>query len=205
MGLSSRKPGDVSPSFSTNRTKSMSAYRVARRYAEAAIELAEDQKQGERLAGDLELIQKAMKESVELQSFLKSPVISKEKKRTVLSELFKANVGALAFDFLNLLVEKGREDALDSILVEYFKMRDDQLGIMTLELQAAIDLTTDQQKTIAKRFEEMTRKKIRVIFSVDKQLKGGFVARVGDTVYDGSVSRQLELLRSRFAEGDGRN
>ena len=183
----------------------MSAYRVARRYAEAVIELAEDQKQGERLAGDLESVQKAMKESVELQSFLKSPVISKEKKRVVLSALFKANVGVLAFDFLNLLVEKGREDVLDSILVEYFKMRDDQLGIMTLELRAAIDLTTDQQKTIAKRFEEMTRKKIRVVFSVDKQLKGGFVARVGDTVYDGSVSRQLELLRSRFAEGTDRN
>ena len=183
----------------------MSAYRVARRYAEAVIELAEDQKQGERLAGDLESVQKAMKESVELQSFLKSPVISKEKKRVVLSALFKANVGVLAFDFLNLLVEKGREDVLDSILVEYFKMRDDQLGIMTLELRAAIDLTTDQQKTIAKRFEEMTRKKIRVVFSVDKRLKGGFVARVGDTVYDGSVSRQLELLRSRFAEGTDRN
>ena len=192
-------------SSSTNRIESMSAYRVARRYAEAAIELAEDQKQGERLAGDLELILMAMKESVDLQRFLKSPVISKEKKRTVLAALFKAKVGTLAFDFLNLLVEKGREDVLDSILVEYFKMRDDQLGIMTLELRAAVDLTSDQQKTIAKRFEDMTRKKIRVVFSVDKQLKGGFVARVGDTVYDGSVSRQLELLRNRFAEGTGRN
>jgi F-type H+-transporting ATPase subunit delta len=183
----------------------MSSYRVARRYAEAAIGLAEDQKQGERLAGDLELIQKSMKESVEFQSFLKSPVISKEKKRSVLSSLFKANVGALAFDFLNLLVEKGREDVLDGILVEYFKVRDDQLGIMTLELRAAVEMSSDQQASIAKRFEQMTKKKIRIVFSVDKQLKGGFVARVGDTVYDGSVSRQLELLRNRFAEGAGRN
>jgi len=183
----------------------MSAYRVARRYAEAVIQLAEDQKQGEVLAGDLDMVQKAMKQSVELQSFLKSPVISKEKKRAAVSALFKAKVGALAFNFLNLLVEKGREDVLDDILVEYFKMRDEQLGITTLELRAAIDLSTDQQETIAKRFEKMTRKKIRVVFSVDKQLKGGFVARVGDTVYDGSVSRQLQLLRNRFTEGAGRN
>ncbi len=183
----------------------MSAYRVARRYAEAALELGEEQKQGERLAADLELIQKAMRDSAELQGFLKSPVISKEKKLAVLTALFKAAVGPLAFDFLNLLVEKDREDVLESILVEYFKIRDDQLGILTLELRAAVDLTNDQQKTIAKRFEEMTRKKIRIVFSVDKQLKGGFVARVGDTVYDGSVVRQLELLRDRFAEGAGRN
>jgi F-type H+-transporting ATPase subunit delta len=84
-------------------------------------------------------------------------------------------------------------------------MRDELLGIVTLELRAAVDLTSDQQKTIAKRFEDMTRKRIRIVFSVDKQLKGGFVARVGDTVYDGSVSRQLELLRSRFTEEAGRN
>ena len=183
----------------------MRAYRVARRYAEAVLELAADQNQGERLAGDLELIQKAMKESVELQGFLKSPVISKEKKRAILVSLFKAKVDVLAFDFLNLLVEKGREDVLESILVEYFKMRDDQLGIVTLELRAAVDMTNDQQLAIAKRFEGMTRKKIRVVFSVEKQLKGGFVARIGDTVYDGSVLRQLELLRERFAEGAGRN
>ena len=183
----------------------MSAYRVARRYAEAALELAEEQKQGERLAADLELIQRAMKESLEFHAFLKSPVISKDKKRTVMADLFKAKVSSLTIDFLNLLIEKGREDVLDSILVEFFKMRDDRLGIVTLELRAAIELTGDQQKAIAKRFEEITRKKIRVAFSVDKQLKGGFVARVGDTVYDGSVTRQLELLRERFAEGAGRN
>ena len=96
----------------------MSAYRVARRYAEAALELGEEQKQGERLAADLELIQKAMRDSAELQGFLKSPVISKEKKLAVLTALFKAAVGPLAFDFLNLLVEKDREDVLESILVE---------------------------------------------------------------------------------------
>jgi F-type H+-transporting ATPase subunit delta len=183
----------------------MSAYRVARRYAEAAIEFAEEKNQGERLANDLALVQKAMNESAELKSFLKSPVISKEKKRSVLESIFKTKVESLTFDFLNLLVEKGREDVLDSILVEYFRIRDEQLGIMTLELRAAVELSNDQQKTIAKKFESMMQKKIRVVFSVDKQLKWGFVARAGDTVYDGSIARQLELLRSRFAEGAGRN
>jgi F-type H+-transporting ATPase subunit delta len=132
-------------------------------------------------------------------------VVTKEKKRAVLGAVFKEKVGMMTFDFLNLLVEKGREDVLEDILVEYFKLRDEELGLITLDLRAAVDLTPDQQKTIAKRFEEMTKKKIRVVFSVDKQLKGGFVARVGDTVYDGSVLRQLELLRTRFAEGAGRN
>jgi F-type H+-transporting ATPase subunit delta len=51
----------------------------------------------------------------------------------------------------------------------------------------------------------MTRKSVRIAFSVDKQLKGGFVARVGDTVFDGSLRRQLELLREHFVEETARN
>jgi len=183
----------------------MSTNRVARRYADAAIEYAEEKKQSERLAADLELIQRTIKESRDLQVFLKSPVIPKERKRSALAELFNKSVSPLTLEFLNLLVDKGREDVLDSILVEYFRLRDEQLGIMTLDLRAAVELSKDQQASISRKFEEMTKKKIRIAFSVDKQLKGGFVARVGDTVFDGSLQRQLELLRERFDDVSGRN
>ena len=183
----------------------MSVYRVARRYAEAALELGEEQKQGERLAADLELVGKAISGSREFVALLKSPVIGKEKKRTILTELFQPRVSGLTLSFLDLILEKGREDLMVAIIDEFFKLRDDRLGILALDVRAATEMTDDQQKTIVKRFEEMTQKKIRVSFSIDKQLKGGFVARVGDTVYDGSIRRQLELLRERFAEGVARN
>jgi F-type H+-transporting ATPase subunit delta len=183
----------------------MSAYRVARRYAEAALELAEEQKQGERLADDLQMVWKAIKESPEFLALLKSPVISKEKKLAVFTEVFKSRISALSFNFLKMIIEKRREGILGDIIGVYFRLRDDRLGIVTLEVRAATELSRSQQQTIVQRFEEITQKKIRAAFSIDKQLKGGFVARVGDTVYDGSVQRQLELLRDRFAEGVGRN
>ncbi len=56
----------------------MSVYRVSRRYAEAALELGEEQKLGERLANDLELVGKAIRESCEFLALLKSPVIPKK-------------------------------------------------------------------------------------------------------------------------------
>lgn len=184
---------------------SMSVYRVARRYAEAALELAEERQQGERLAGDLDLIRKVIKESRQFLAFLKSPILSKEKKRGVLTELFRSRVSSLTFDFLDLLIEKNREDVLGEIIEEFFRLRDDLLGIVTMEVRAATELTGDQRQAIEKHFEGITQKKVRIAFSIDKQLKGGCVARVGDTVYDGSIQRQLELLRERFAEGAGRN
>lgn len=179
----------------------MSVYRVARRYAEAAYGLAEEQKLGERLAADLAVVQETIRSSREFLAFLKSPVISRDRKRAALSEIFRTRLSAFTFSFLNLLVEKGREDLLGDIAGEFFKLRDDRQGVMTLEVRAAAEMNSDQQKAIVKRFESLTGKNIRPAFSIDKQLKGGFVARIGDTVYDGSLLRQLELLRERFAEG----
>jgi F-type H+-transporting ATPase subunit delta len=52
---------------------------------------------------------------------------------------------------------------------------------------------------VQSKLEELTSKKVRLSFSIDKSLVGGFVAQVGDTVYDGSVRRQLEILRRQLA------
>lgn len=183
----------------------MSVYKVARRYAEAAHGLAEEEKLGERFAADLAVIQDAIRSSREFVAFLKSPIISKERKRAVLSELFKTKLSGFTFNFLNLLVEKGREALVGDIAREFFKLRDDQQGVVTLDVRAAVEMDGEQQKMIVKRFESLTGKKVRAAFSIDGQLKGGFVARIGDTVYDGSILRQFELLRERFAEGVASN
>lgn len=182
----------------------MSNLRVARRYAEALMESATDPHQLDRLASDLAFVQEAIKQSRELATFLKSPVISKDKKKAIFAELFRSRVSDATLSFLNLLTAKGREDVLADVIAEFFRMREEKLGIVTVEVRAATELTQEQHQDIQRRFEGFTQKKVRISFSLDKQLRGGFVARVGDTVFDGSVQRQLELLRERFAEETGR-
>lgn len=164
------------------------------------MELAEEQKQLDRVVEDLELLQRTTKESREFLLFLKSPVIKKEKKKEIFSSLFGDRLGPLTSSFVALLIEKGREDILPQIINQFFALRDERLGIVTVDVKAATELTNDQVNAIRQRFEGITKKKVRVALSLDKQLKGGFLARVGDTVYDGSVRHQLELMRERFHE-----
>jgi F-type H+-transporting ATPase subunit delta len=183
----------------------MEGLRAARRYAEAVLGMSEEMKQVDRLVSDMEVLRNAIKGSREFVSFLKSPVISKDKKRSVLAELFRHNIDESTLGFLDLLIEKNREDVLPLIIEEFFRLRDERMGVVTVDVRAAAELTKEQQQAIEKRFETMTRKSVRMAFSVDKQLKGGFVARVGDTVFDGSLRRQLELLRERFVEETARN
>jgi F-type H+-transporting ATPase subunit delta len=178
----------------------MTYSRAARRYAQALMDVAEEKKIIDRIIADLERIQHAVQESREFRAFLKSPVIKKEKKREVLTAMFKPSVDAATMDFLMLLCEKGREDLLLQIIEQFLALRDEKLGLVSVEVKATTDLTDEQQAILRQRFERLTKKKVRISMSIDKHLKGGFVAKVGDTIFDGSVRHQLALLRKRFAE-----
>lgn len=169
------------------------------------MELAEEQNQLDRVVQDLELLQRTVKESREFFLFLKSPVIKKEKKKEVFAMLFGGKLGPLTLNGITLLIDKGRENILPQMIDQFFALRDARLGIVGVEVKAATELTTEQQNEIRRRFEGITKKTVRIALSVDKQLKGGFLARVGDTVYDGSVRHQLALMRERFHEGSVHN
>lgn len=181
----------------------MTNTRVARRYAEALVELAEQGKTMATTVQDLETIREPIRSSREFQLFLKSPVINKEKKREVLHALFKENVLPATLEAVDVIVQKGREDLLAGIIDQFFLIRDEREGIVRVQIRTASEFSGDQTKTLTSKLERYTAKTIRVTFLPDKQLIGGFVARVGDTVFDGSVKRQLELLKLRFAEGNG--
>ncbi len=183
----------------------MANIRVAARYAEALLTAAEEQQLLDRIAADMKALEETMRKSREFFLFLRNPIVKREKKQRVLSELFGKTLHAMTVGFLVLLAEKGREEFLQDICTQFFVLHDRRLGIVNVHIRAATELSGDQQKTIRQHFEGLTRKKVRLDLTVEKELKGGFLARVGDTVFDGSVKRQLELLRERFAEGAGVN
>ncbi len=172
--------------------------RIARRYAEALMLAAEEQSKAPRIAEDLRQLQRTIRESKEFHLFLKSPVIKREKKREVMRDLFAGSVDGITQQFFDLLAEKGREDVLPEIIEAFFRLEDERQGIVEVGVSAAVDLTAEQEQQLRTQFEGLTGKKIRIAFRRDPALVGGFVARVGDTVFDGSVKRQLQRLREQF-------
>ena len=179
----------------------MSNLRVAKRYASALMALTGEAKKSDAIANDLLTVQAAITSSKELRSLLASPVVPKDKKKAAVAEIFGTKVGSVVHGYLASIIEKRREDVLPEVLEQYFLLRDEQLGIVSVDVRTAVEFSAAQEKALVKQLESFTRKKVRVSFSLDKVLKGGFVAKVGDTTLDGSVKRQLELLRSRLKNG----
>ncbi|MFA5834613.1 MAG: ATP synthase F1 subunit delta [Bacteroidota bacterium] len=183
----------------------MSNLRIAARYASALMELTNEQKKSDAIADDLMVVKNAIDASKELRNVLASPVVPKVKKKAILRDVFKKKVGELVMGYLDQIVVKGRENVLGEILAQYFVQRDEQLGIVRVSVKTSIEFSTKQEKDLVKQLETMTKKKVEITFSLDKSIKGGFVARVGDTVLDGSVKRQLEILKMKLKQGSLNN
>ncbi len=77
----------------------------------------------------------------------------------------------------------------------------DHLNVVRAEVTTAVDLAPERAQAIERRLEEVTGRTVTLTTKIDPALIGGMVARVGSTVYDGSVTMQLQKMKTRLAEG----
>ena len=127
-----------------------------------------------------------------------SPVIPREQKASVMMHLFAPRVHPLTMKFLQLLIEREREDLLSAILERFRALRDQALGIINVRAQAATPLGQEAQTQLMSTLEQRLDRSVRLSVTQDANLIGGIILRIGDTVYDGSVRHQLSVLRKRM-------
>lgn len=178
----------------------MAASRAAYRYARAFLDVVEEHRKVDAVVTDFELIGKLIKDSRDFLLFLQSPVVNKERKKSVLRNLLGERIDVVTLKFILLLTTKNRENILPDIIEQFYVLRDELLGIVNATVYTATSFTKEQEKQLIDRLEQKTKKKIRLRYLVEPALKGGFRVQIGDTVWDGSVARQLELLRDWFGE-----
>lgn len=183
----------------------MSDFLVAKRYAQALHAAAEAAGDLQAVDADVELISSSLTASRELVLFFESPVVSRERKARVVKELFGGRLSVTTMSFLDLLVQKRREDIFPEMVLAYRRLRDEQLGIVRVTLRSAEPVSDAEKDRIARALASWTGDKIRIQAVHDDTLIGGLLIRIGDTVYDGSVRNKLEHLREQFAAGSFRN
>ena len=179
----------------------MNESKVSVRYANSLLSSAIEKGSLDKVAKDMELVYSAIKSSPELSRTLSSPIIKAQIKSSVLDEIFKKKISKETMDFLKFIVEKNRENLLESIVKKFLDLRDQKLGLINVNVKSAVELGEDQRKKLKEKFEKLLNKKVRFDFTIDPDVIGGFVAKVGDTVYDASLKNQLEILKKRFLKG----
>lgn len=178
----------------------MSQRTVARRYATALYEEADQTGVLEAVDEDVLMLRRSLEENRKLSRFFESPVIPQEKKETIIQSLLGDRVEALVINFLQLLVQKDRETMTEAILDHYQSLRDEHRGIVDATVRVARPLADEDQEDLSAALEEWTGKSVRMEVEEAPDLIGGLVVRIGDRVYDASVRNQLVELRDRLHE-----
>jgi F-type H+-transporting ATPase subunit delta len=168
-------------------------------YANALADIALAQGASTPVLQQLSDFASAYQESPELRNFFASPAASTEAKRGVVEKI-SARLGAskIVRNFLFVVVDHQRMHELPEILKTFQDVLRERQGIAEAEVFSAVALNDAQKTEMTQTLERVTGKKIEAKFSLDRNLLGGALVRVGDTIYDGSLRNRLNGLRERL-------
>lgn len=176
--------------------------KVSYRYARALLELAEAEGKKDIVMEDLEYITKVFSLSDELKSIVKNPVFNLWKKKNIFKDLFENKVDKLTLSFLLLLIDKKRASLIEGVAYQYKKLYYISKNMLEVEITSAISLDDEMKNRIIKKLTDMTSMKIVPNFKIDDKIKGGIIVRIGDWVYDASISNMLSNLYEKLALGE---
>ncbi len=177
----------------------MSSRASASRYARALFDVADP---AGRLGIDEELaaVSTLFAEQTELQAVFASPSVPLAVKRSIVRAVVqRAAVSDPVSKLLTLLAERDRLGLLADIAAVFHERVLTEQNVLLAEVTTASPLSTDEEKTLQARLSAATSKQVTITSRVDPAIIGGVVARIGSTVYDGSLANQLARIRERLA------
>ena len=179
---------------------------VASRYANALADVVTAGTSGinaETALAELRIFADALDSSPELGNALTSPAVPPSRKRAVIGRIAdQLELSRITRNLLFVLIDKRRIASLTDIINTFEIVAGERLGFARADVASAAELSEPQRYALNAQLERLSGKRVRPRYTVDGSLIGGVVARIGSTVYDGSVRGQLATLRQRLSTED---
>jgi F-type H+-transporting ATPase subunit delta len=171
---------------------------IAQVYARSLFEVAQEHDKLDEVRDQIGQFADALGESRELQTFFFSPYFSTEEKKKGLDTALDG-ADETVENFLALLIENHRMPALFRVRRELDAMWQDVNRLLPVQITSAVDLDDAVTSQIGDEIGRQTGRKIELTSTVDPDVLGGLIVRVGNSILDASVRTRLERLRKQVA------
>ena len=170
-------------------------------YAAAIFEIARGEGALERVEGEMAEVADKVQSHEELAEALADRRLPLERKQAVLEDLLEARAHPLTTAFVSFAVGLGRAGDLPEIAHRFRARAAEARNRSVAEVRSPVPLDEETERRLASALSKYLKMKneVEVRVVVDETVLGGLVARVGDTVIDGSVKRRLQSLRETVA------
>jgi F-type H+-transporting ATPase subunit delta len=178
----------------------LSVQTVARRYAAALADVVTARGEAQEVRQELNDWEKMIRSNEQLLEVFRNPTIPYEQKRKVLSQLIaRTHVRPTTANFLQVLLQNHRLAELGEVNKRFAQVLDERSGVVSAEVTTARPVPEASQEALRSKLATITGKRVRLSFTTDEDLIGGIVARIGSTIYDGSVRNQLQQVKERMS------
>ncbi len=173
---------------------------AARRYAEAAFEVALGESQLDGWRDDLATAADILARP-EVGPIVSSPAVPLAQRQALVAALLEGRVRPGALRLVNLIVQRGRVGALPRVAEDFVRLLNAHRGVVMATVTSAVPLTADETAAIQSRVEAMAGATVDLRSEVDPDLLGGLTVQVGDRLLDASIRGRLERLRDQLHAG----
>ena len=171
---------------------------IARNYAEALLSLARAAEDLPGWGNNIDQLAMSVQNDATLRNFLASPKVSAADKSRVITKAFQDRVPSPFLRFLQALLRNRRQNLIPAIATEFNKLVDESENRMHVQVTVARDSDKKTTDGIARELSRMYGKAVVPHVTVNPDILGGMIARVGDTVLDGSVRKRLSTLKTKM-------
>lgn len=172
---------------------------LAARYARALFDVAVAEADPRAIECDLANFVALFEQHAALRRALWNPAVPVGRKLAVVGEITeRARYAAPLEKLLKLMAERDHLALLPHLLDSYRRRLMDHLGIVQAEVTTAAALPPERLQAVEQALARATGKQVRMTAVVDPAIIGGVIAKVDSTVYDGSVTRQLDLIKDKL-------
>lgn len=175
--------------------------KLAVRYARALLSVFPDVESADATERFLLGLRDAINASQPFRNFLLDPAFTRDNRKSVFRELVeRAGLPRQVGRFMDTLVDNNRSSVIPSIAEMFQEEREAAMGIVPAEIVTASPLGPELTRRAQQTVERLTGRRVRLTCSVDSDLLGGAVTKIGSTVHDGSLRTQLAKLRTRMVQ-----
>lgn len=167
-------------------------------YATALFEAAGDAGLQEQIREESHSILDVFQAEPDFHRFFCTPGIPADEKKDVLINVLGGRISSELLNFMCILVDKGRVRHFEKMIRAYDALLDQANGLVAGEVLSAVPLSDDQIKRLEEQTGKLIGENVQLENRVDKSLIGGVRVQVAGKIFDASLKRKLEDMRSRM-------
>lgn len=167
-------------------------------YAAALLDIARAEGGDVDLVDEIHAAANALSGNTELIEVLRDPRVPTERKQGIVDDLLGARASTVTVAAINFIVAAGQARSLSDIAARLATLAAEAEGEVVAEVRAPMELDAEQVARLQEALSGATKKRVQVKVIVDPSVVGGVVAKVGDTVLDGSIRGRFTELREQW-------